>query len=77
MPIWRNRLSDIIYGVELIVFISAGYLGRGWLDRATAELSPAWVIILLKLILLAALIGIAVVVHTLLERYLRARGIIK
>lgn len=77
MPLWRNRLSDIIYGVELLVFISAGYLGRGWFDRVTAEVSPAWVIILLKLILLVAIMGIAVVVHTLLERYLRARGIIK
>lgn len=74
---WQKRFPTIIFAVEILVWLLIGYFGRIYFDQLTVHLNPAWLVLLLKVALLAIIIALAVLGHNKLEQYLRARGIIE
>lgn len=70
-----KRLPTFIFWAEIFFWLVVGYLGRAYFDQATAHLSPVWLIWPLRLLLLVAILGLAIFIHGLFERYLRSKGI--
>jgi hypothetical protein len=66
---------NIVIFIEVVVFALASFYARQMLDTITAaqQFSPL-LVLLLKGVLLAGMVGLAVFTHTQIVRFLRSRG---
>ena len=76
-PSSSKRAPALIYWVEIFFWLIVTYLGRIYFDRLAVNLSPVWLAWLIRLLLLALIIGVAIFIHTLIERFLKSRGMIE
>lgn len=69
-----KRLPTLIFWAEIFFWLIVTYLGRTYFDRVAAGISPVWLAWLTRLLLLALILGVAIIVHGQLERFLKSRG---
>lgn len=70
-----KRLPTFIFWSEIFFWLVVGYLGRAYFDQITANLTPSWLIWPLRLVLLVLILGLAIFIHGLFERFLKSKGI--
>ena len=61
----------IIYIIEIGLFALVTFSIRLWYDQATAQITPAWVVIVFRFVLFAAVIAVAVLIHTQIDKWLK------
>ena len=76
-PSSNNRLPTLIFWVEIFFWLIVTYLGRAYFDRVAVSISPNWLAWVIRLLLLALIIGMAIFIHEQIERFLKSRGLIE